>query len=254
MHLKKITTVSALSIVLLAGCASTGPVEKVKPRAIDRSFVLPVGVASWSTIAVLGNLKTPTENLFIPPIPIPLFWERALTEDLTLVWNPLPLGLKDQISQSETDLWGVAFGIGAAGYGSVTGWIIEPTATLHNRTQLNSEWAIQSKVGGSYSLTTQDGISDGYSLSIGSGPLYQVSDTFAVNASIDVQTSKSTVVGSGGISEQTSDTTSTMLPLTVGGDWRLAPQWGFAASYSYFGLGSSDWSANLLVMNLTHYW
>lgn len=253
MNLKNAIVVSGVfSAIILSGCTSTGPVEKVNSRAVDRSYTLPSGVASWSTLAILGNIKTPSDNTIIPPIPIPLFWEQSLNDNLTLVWGPLPLELKYQISKTDIQLWGVNFGIGG-GYGSGTGWILQPRASVTNRSKLNSDLAIQSTFGGRFSFETGSRGSNGYSFSASSGALFQLSDIFALNAAIGVEISKANL-GLVGVSGATTNMTSTIVPLTIGSDWRFARQWSFNTTYAYYGLGSSDWSANILLFDLTHYW
>src|SRR5436309_3246080 len=90
--------VSALTV--LSGCASGPALEKYPRREMDRPYTLPTGVASWHIPTIFGHIQDDTSSSTILPIPVPLIWETALTDDWNLIFFPLPFGFSHQISNT----------------------------------------------------------------------------------------------------------------------------------------------------------
>ena len=244
-----------LGILLVTGCTSGPELQKYPRTQIERPYTLPKGVATWKTIVPVGFLSDNTGSSFIPPIPVPLFWQSSLSDDWTLNWVPIPLSISHQFSYSKEQVWGATFGAGF-GYASSIGAVIAPALSLYQRTKLGTNWALETTP--SFSAQYQT-IGDPWEWTAGlsSGPMFQLTDTFALipKVGISVEYGYRNVLVVSNLSVQPQKTTQVTVPLSLTAEWSIDRQWDLDATYSYYGIGyANGYTAHIGWVSLTHFW
>lgn len=241
-------------LVVVSGCTSAPELAKYPRAQIERPYTLPDKVATWTTVIPFGYYQDNTASLFLPPIPVPLFWRSALSDKWTLNWSPLPTGASYQIDQTESRLLGLSFGAGL-GYGSgVIGLVISPSATFYYRQNLTPTVALELVPAVDASFRT-GGASATWSTELGAGPLFQVTPFFALRARGTLRVSNgvsSTVVASTLTPPLLSRVT---FPLSLGALWSIHRQWDLNFGYSFDGIGyANGYSAHDGTVTVVHYW
>ncbi|MCC6278902.1 MAG: hypothetical protein IT289_13395 [Oligoflexia bacterium] len=106
--MKKLMTIKfwALGLSLIigtAGCSMSGKKLNDYPtQELDRPYTLPDGIKSyeiWTFTGISG--QTGAVGIY------PFIWQQSLSDNFTLVWTPLPLGLRYQILRTENHTLGV---------------------------------------------------------------------------------------------------------------------------------------------------
>ncbi len=222
------------------GCASKNKlVEKYPLSEISRPYTLPNNVDSWSVLAF------PFESTFLVN---PLYWEMSFSDTFSLVWAPLPLGLKWQILNTENHRLGV----------SAIYVVLGGLANLNYRYKTAGSWALDLD----YNYTSFDVYLLKLDMSTGSiGPLYQFTDRIAGKIYISTFTGR---VSSGLVSDiidtafgGVRSNSSLDFSGTGGGldlFYSFNHQWNMKAGVSAMnvkGIGSITPAANL---SLTHLW
>ncbi len=148
-----------LMIFLQIGCANVHKLEEKYPLAeISRPYTLLYGLKSWNTIAI------PVENNLVAN---PLIWETPLTESFSVMWVPLPLGLKLQLMNTESHRLGV----------SAMYLLLGVTTSVDYRYRLADSWAFEL----SHNYLDVDTLIFRIKMStVSAGPLYQITDRMAV--------------------------------------------------------------------------
>lgn len=181
---------SLIAVLLLtASCASGPALEKFPERQIERPFTLPKGVAAWKTQAT-GH-QTLTEGSvrnYRIPFPIPLIWHQALSDELTLEWSPLPLGLRYQLSRSEAQVSGLHFLAEQLGYGTRSGWFAQLRLEASQRRMISETLAIEGKatVRPNFGIGPDDRESF---VNLSVGPYFQLSPSVVLSPKIQLQAS-----------------------------------------------------------------
>ena len=248
--------VMALGLAALSGCAAGPKLKDYPERQIDRPLTLPKGVASWKTLMVPGYVKDNSGSVTLFPIPYPLIWETALSDDWMLTWFPVPLAITYQASHDASHRFGVTTVLGFHTRdlgGGNTETSLDPSFAIQYRKKMASgNWAIdidptvQLEVGGSATRWTT---------SLAVGPFFQVSDTAYLKPALGVTISKGTgLFGPFYRGNLLLDQVASFSPSLAGGVV-MSRQWDFDATYTYTGLGSSTGlSAHVFLMVFSHYW
>jgi len=254
MDLAKTFRSISLFILLFVtvACTSTGPVDSLATRVIDRAHTLPDGVAAWKTVAIVGRVTSSNDSTTIPPFPIPIFWEQAINDNLTLEWSPIPLSFRYQFSKTDTQMWGLNFGLGIS-WSNVSGLVLAPAATIISRSKLDQNFAIQAELGSRLVFGADSDFESGFSTDLVLSPMFQVSEVLALYPTLGLGVSKSAYsVGQWGF-ETSSDKMVATFPIGAGFDWFIARQWSLEGSYTYV-KAEEGFSANLATFSLRHYW
>lgn len=86
-------------LAFISACASSPELSKLE-TPLYRSEILPKGVASYYLIAGIGLNSDSDSDAYV----FPIYWEHGVSERLTLVWMPLPLGIRYLLS-AEARRW-----------------------------------------------------------------------------------------------------------------------------------------------------
>jgi len=239
-----------------AGCASGPELEKYPRTQIDRPYTLPKGVATWDIPAIILFSKDSSGyTTFIPPIPIPLFWQTSLSDDWQLSWLPLPLLVSHQFSYDDSGYFGGFFGLGG-GYGSVSGVLLAPLIGAKYRRKLTTTFALETQA----SFNPKFQFSDGpysWSADLQIWAFFQVSPLVALSAGPDVHfgnmATYTTEFYSGVTSSQTNFQTT--VPLSANFYWSFHRQWDLNLGYRLGLIGESNGAySHLGTIEFIHFW
>ena len=242
-----------ISILGLFSCASGPELKNYTQREIDRPFTLPKGVAVWNVPVITGYYRDSSDSVFIPPIPVPLIWEQSLSDDWDLIWAPIPLGLRHQFTKNENYRLG-SFLTWGFGYGSVQGFIVNPSLGFSHRSYVGKSWALDIGLAGAYSYGFKSKDSD-WSINVGVGPLFQLTDRTALKPEVSVGIAQG--FASNIIADDISagDSTGVTFTPSIAYQWNFSRQWELDVHYSFSGIGlSNDFQAHFLILNFKHLW
>lgn len=96
---------------VVSGCAAREIVDNYPLREIDRPYTLPFGMKSWGIQAGAwsegDDPDTVGEESTGRGFVNPFLWETPVSDKVSVVWWPLPLGLKWQITKDKNDRVGL---------------------------------------------------------------------------------------------------------------------------------------------------
>jgi len=220
------------------------------PRSrIDRPYTLPAGVDTWTTSAV-GSYASDNygSNNFVP-VPWPLNWGVSLSDTWTLELSPLPLAVSHELLRTEDQLLGARLSCGL-GFGS-EGVLVFPTVRIDHRVRLARRWAWGSDASVGVTRWTNQP-SWGWSAGIASGPIWQVTDTFALQPVVSVSLARSQLLLPGLPLAQTARV---LVPLGLDATFSVGRQWDLDAGFSYDRIGRTNgYTAYSGSLALTHFW
>jgi len=236
-----------------ASCTSSPNLETYPERQIDRPYTLPDDVATWTT-AVGASVVDDGRSNFSTNIN-PLIFEQAITENLTLEYSPIPLGLRYQIANTEENIWGVSLRTGI-GYSSFSGVLFEPTLGFYHRYQPGGSFAWESSA--SYSREFTDQPVEAETAFLSTGPMFQLSDTIVLNPKIGFGVSRNELAEFEDYEGFQFDVDEFLfsVPASVGFRWLFHRQWEYGASYRLNSLILEEdrLAVHRLNMSLTHFW
>lgn len=242
---------------VFAGCASGPALEKYPRREIDRPYTLPSGVASWHIPMITGVVRDSDESVFIPPIPVPLIWDSALSDDWTLHWYPLPLGVSHQFQNSEQSRTGFTL-LNSFSYSSTRGLRLIPNIAFGYRLKFSGDTALDVTPAVTLDIPFENGESFRWSGGLSVGPLFQLSDTFSLKPSANFAIARGWTYEISTDLDQLEirDTTSFNLGFGLGSVWSFARQWDLRPGYSFSGFSSRSEAlrAHLLTIDFVHFW
>lgn len=251
------SSVPVCALIVFSGCAAGPRLKDYPQRQIDRPLTVPKGVASWQIPVIAGVVKDNAGSNTLFPVPYPLIWETALSDDWMLTWFPLPLAVTYQVSNNANERFGV---MGIAGFRSTektngdSQLSFQPAFHIQYRKKMEGgNWALDFDP----SLTFEFGNGDTrWNTHLSVGPFFQLTNETYLKPSVGLLISK----GSGlfgpyyrGILDASQTVASFTPSLAMG--TVLSDQWDFDAGYSYLGIGADNGlSAHVFVLNFTHRW
>ena len=123
---KFLLLISAFLIFISFGCTSSQKATEYPQRYIDQPYTLPDDVDVWGSVGSVFYERINGEVYSWPyPIPIPLYWEHSLNENLTLEIPVIPIGLRWKISSDANSELGLRF-LWGFGYGTSSGFSFFP--------------------------------------------------------------------------------------------------------------------------------
>ena len=91
---KFLLLIPAFLVFISFGCTSSQKATEYPQRYIDQPYTLPDDVAVWGSVGSIYSERF-KDNVYSQtlPIPIPLYWEYAVNDNLTLEIPIIPIGL-----------------------------------------------------------------------------------------------------------------------------------------------------------------
>ena len=210
---------------LLAGCTAGTALKDYPRRVIDRPYTLPEGVAAWSTGAEVTRGSDETQSATF--LQIPLLWDLALSND----WNLLlgdSFGVAHQFLDDGHQRIGAALSIRPA-ISSDAGFLFAPSLRFDHRVRLWQRWAWNSALFGNASRWTGRPRWS-WGVGVGTGPLFQATETFALGISLDFFFARSYLVLPG---DPLSSSGRGETSASIAASWSLGRQWDLGASIGY---------------------
>ena len=239
-------------LTFIQACTSTGPVEKVSSRLIDRPYTLPEGVAAWKIITSYGLENYHGSFSFSAIPPIPLFWEQSLNQNLTLEWGPLPLGIRYQILKRDSQILGTKFDLGILRGSGAGNSIIVPKVSLFSRTRLTQNTGIEINLRTVFIYKNNIGYKSTVSPYLHLGPIFQISNNFAIKPEFGLRSEFGSFdkIEEFDVSNK-SYQSKLRYPLLLNFDWKLSDQWLFETEYEYI---KRDTDKHNVVLTFSHFW
>ena len=249
--MKSILLTLLASLVFLS-CTTSPHIDKEITVEINRSLTVSKDIAKWHVYTESYTRKDDYSVIDSSIIMNPFLWETYLTDDLTLLWFPLPLGMTYQFWNTSQSRFGISTAISFSN-SSLNGFKLNPELKMSFRYKLNSKFAIDTKEVFNARIAFKSGENYIWSSITGVGPLYQHADDMAFRFNILYSVFRggpyiSTV-------DSKKDDVNFRLGAMVGSIINLGQQWIFEPDYTYYGINSKygyqDQSINL---NLTYLW
>ncbi|MCM2281059.1 MAG: autotransporter outer membrane beta-barrel domain-containing protein [Bdellovibrionaceae bacterium] len=209
-------------------------------RYIDRPFTLPAGLHELSLLGGVASAESLGHGIQALPYLTEFEYRQPLTNDLTLVWNPLPLGVLYQPKRTETTVTGVSWSVGWQHLGNVGA---KPQFISYLRTNMNKASALEMRLN-LFMLLPFDKASSLWSGAFRIGPVFQQSDRLALSprlaVSIDnlrlesVFREDRTPIESRDV---TSETARLTFPFSFWIGWSISPRFDLNLEYTLLGSG-----------------
>jgi len=246
-------TVLLSMMFLLTSCAPTGNLDLYPRRQIDRPYTLPKGMAAWqpfwySDSVKFGN-RTKTTAVFNP-----IVWTQSLSNDLNLVWFPLPLLLRYQIYRTDRDVYGFSIGFSTFGYSSIDEWTIGGTVSGYQRHKFNDWLALVTTLSFDSVVRTKSNSSDSWGADLAVGPMFQMSDDISLLPQIHYALERNypSVYDK---PETLEGKTYSLAPLSVAISWNMSGQWELQTYYQHKSIGYPDnIREEIIAVRMSHYW
>jgi len=94
-------------LTYLIACATPKELEKYPVRHIDRPYTLPERLMSWKTLFTGTTDRTDSKGYSPQYQYLPFNWEQGLTDNLTLIWTPLPYQVRWQVYRTPESFFGL---------------------------------------------------------------------------------------------------------------------------------------------------
>lgn len=238
---------------LLTSCAPTGNLDLYPRRQIDRPFTLPEGIAAWQPSWYSDNLtygnRAKTTSAFNPAV-----WTQSLSNDLNLVWFPLPLLLRYQIDRTEWDVYGFSIGFTTLGYSSIDKWTIGCGVSGYQRHNFNDWLALVSTLSFESVVRTKSKTSDSWGADLAVDPMLQMSDAISLLPQIHYALERNypSVFDKPDTLESK---TYSLAPLSVAISWNMNRHWELQTYYQYKSIGYPDnIREELIAARMSNYW
>jgi hypothetical protein len=138
----------------MLGCAG-GPIAKNYPtKKIDQPYVIPQGMKSWTAGFRYGEAEMPGDHDW--NIGGPFYFESALSTNWSLLYTPIPLGVRYQIAHDEKSTAGVTAG-SSIGYSSYSKWLFGPIVEVSYRRNICDDKAVFMKAEQSRTIRSEPG-------------------------------------------------------------------------------------------------
>lgn len=209
-------------------------------RYIDRPYTLPSGLHELTLTGGLASAESLGHGVQVLPYLTEFEYRQPLSNDLSLIWNPIPLGVQYQPKRTETTVTGVSWSLGWQYLGNIGA---KPQFTSYLRSSLNKGSAVEMKLN-LFMLLPFDKASSLWSGSFRIGPVFQQTDRLAlgprVSVSIDnlrlesVFREDRTPIESRDVTSKTARLT---FPLGIWASWSISPRFDASLEYTLLGSG-----------------
>ncbi len=166
---------AATLVLALAACAPGARLADYPSRVIDRPYTLPKGVAAWSSPTVGGVGFSHGEVNGVVPVPYPLLWQIALSDDWNIIFAPVPLAAMWQITNGDYLRMGTLI-VAGLGYSPQRGFELEPSIELSLRLKAGRDVALDLTIDGNLQIAAEVPNLDAGSAGATLGPLVQLRD------------------------------------------------------------------------------
>lgn len=227
-------------ILIFAGCTSTPKATQYPTRYIDQPYTLQKNVDTWSTIAFGGfSFKKHESNQLYLPIPIPLFWEHSINDNLTLEIPIIPMALKWKIHSDEFHELGIQLGWGY-NYSTVNGSNFLPSVSAFYKKFIDTDHAFILSPEFVYSYFEDSILKNYLNFDLSLGYLIQVNEKNAIEPKV--------ILAIYGKNKKT------YLPLELFYSYRLSPTWQLESSYRLTQLGLSDYQSHMFLLSFKKFY
>ncbi len=226
-------------IALSVACTSSQKAAEYPKRYIDQPYTLPDDVNVWGAIGTAYYERSRGQDYTWPyPVPIPLYWEHSISDDLTLEIPILPIGLRWRISSNENSEMGLHASWGF-GYGSSSGLSLYPSLSLYYKKFQDRDHAFIIVPTLSYSYFARELDRSYFNVTLPIGYLIQLNDAHAIQPRI--------------IAAYSDSNKRVILPLEFFYTYRMAETWQFESTYRYSGIGHNDYFGHFLTLIFKKY-
>jgi hypothetical protein len=220
-----------LPFLILSGlsisCTSTPKASDYPKRYIDQPYTLPEGIDIWGSVGGVFYEKSNGKEYSWPlPVPIPLYWEHSLNENLTLEIPALPIGLRWKITSDSTSEMGLHISWGF-GYGTSSGLSLFPSASMFYKILIDKDHAFTLSPHIGYSYYGRNTEKNYFNEALTFGYLIQLNDANAIQPRI--------ILSSSDYNKKV------YIPLELFYSYRMSQTWQFESTYNYSGIGYEDY-------------
>jgi opacity protein-like surface antigen len=263
-HMIRSLILIACAFAILSGCASGPELDKYPRRQIERPYTLPDGVAAWTLTAGWQHSSIQQNDPMVAQYTdtsssavLNSTWQQSLSDDWTLLWLPIPLGVMHQFTKTESDMVGATFAMGFA-YSSLNGFDLRPTLSLQERHYFSKNLALDITPSFSPRIPFQEGQSFDWAAGVSVAPFLQLTDALAFQPGLTLGAVRQSSPKYGLIASNdvlTANANQFVLPLFAQLSWNLSRQWDLKASYSYSSIGyKDDYKNHTGALSTVFYW
>lgn len=255
-HYRLILFVSLLLSFSVFGCAARQKLDTYPQRHIDRPYTLPKGINYWKTTIYYGHWKDNEYDGKDYFVPNPFYWNQPITDNLNLIWSPLPFALQYQFVNTQKHTFGTSAGISELGYASDGDWSFDLFISGDYKYKLSDSTAIINKLTFEESFGFDD--YESWGVDFQCGPLFQIRDNLAVTPffHLSVDRADNWYYSLDDEDEKNrQEETKWSFPISLGIDWSLNQQLDLNVTYTYSALGySNDYVGHHFTTSIVHFW
>lgn len=237
------------------GCATSSRFSEFPPNQIARKPVLPDGVAAWGPIAARGFDADPGGFVY------PLHWEQGVSEKVTLIWMPLPLQVRYQIFDSESQWLATEFALLGTTYSRDRNYNWRPSLQLDHRYRLGPHFALDSQLLFQFDIRRTSDNPVNFILGLKLLPKVQLTSNWMIGAGFSVWRETGETPGPylGAMPSDVNGPTALgsrwRLPLEFETRWQFRPQWEIHLKSQIFTVGyPPGYFGWPMYLTLWHYW
>ncbi len=227
-------------------------------RFIDRPYTLPKGLHEFNLTGGLASAESLGYGVELLPYLTGIAYRQPLTNDMSLIWNPLPLGVQYQPKRAETTLTGVSWSIGWQHLGNVGA---KPQFSSYMRSNFDRKRALEMELN-LFMLLPFDKAPSLWSGAFRIGPLFQQSETLALSPRLSISIDNlrlESVFRQGRTPIESRDVTSESarltFPFSLWVGWAVSPRFDTNLEYTLLGSGFRTGTyTHLGLLTLTGRW
>ena len=241
-----------LAVFSFFSCAGRPNLVNYPSREIDRPAIVPEGLSKWYIFSSLVKSKDDVSSDRNTIDVSPLSFESSLSENWSLLWSPLPFGVKYQFFNTEQNRLAFLTFLGFS-YGTGSGLKLFPNFALYYRLKLTSDFGFDIEPFFDPLISYKDGQKYRWTAGFSAGPLFQLSDSVSIKPVFlyNVFRGQPAIESFYSDDDQTQYRTGLGLRATV----NLNRQWTFEPSYKYLGLSSPNgYRSDEVNLNFIHIW
>lgn len=249
----RITAFLIITIFTFTGCAATGNLDLYPRRQIDRPYTLPKGLATWEPDWYSHSLKSSSGSTKATNFNA-LVWTQSLSDDLNIVWHPLPLILRYQIDRTDRNVYGVSLGVSKFGYSTDDKWTIGMVMSGGLRHNFNDWLALVTTLSLEHVIRTKGNSGDSWGAELSAGPFFQITDDIAILPKIyyALEHNYPSAIYK---PETLESKTYSLVPLSILISWNLSRQWEFQINYQDKSIGyPTDIREESIAIRMINYW